>query len=1063
MPYKAFISYSHATDGKLAPALQSALHRFAKPWWRLRSMRVFRDRTNLAANPHLWPSIERALSDSEYLLLFASPQSAASHWVAQEVTWWLTQSAHSRPLDRLLILLTDGELVWDRAAGDYDWSRTSSLPTGLRGRFADEPLYVDFRWARGSSQLSLRHSRFRNAVLDIAATLLGRDKDALDGADVRQHRRNLRWAAGAATALALTTLAALTAAVMADYQRGLAVSRQLAARAELLAEQHPARLPAAVELSAAALRRASRFRFLDRAQTFEATQTLQTAMTRLGPQPHLQRTTRGLLMHALGAAGPYLAEVPYDGPTLIRDLTNGALVVELPPPRVKGMQADGLRHPVFSADGTWFAAVASLGMAGLAWSLPDGTERFRTPGSGIVAIALSPHGERVAAADTEGSVRVWNLDDGAELAAFELAGPAQLLRFGPEGRRLAGTCSSGIPGACPEETQIALWDVTRGEQAATLNHAAAVTAVVFSPDGSRLATTRRVGPEQLPAQRVGRVSIWDAASGRRIAQVQQPEQVTALAFTRSGDYLLTAGRDGNAILWDTGTGDELVVFPHGAAVLAAGLMRVRDVPQVWTAAGDGLLRVWALQEPAVERLRLPQGTAVLAAAAGDDHLITITHDLQADAATDPRQYQREVRAWSLEDLAALLPLSHPHLVGGLRFSADGRRLATFDSRMPEMQFVPGATPRDARFTMTDAGGGSVRLWDVASHRQLAAAGHPAAVLAFDLSADGSHLASACADGRARVFDTQGSTVASRTWEGWVVNVTFGPRGRLLAVASGSPALLQGAPGAGLVSLWDWQQDKELARVSSGQLYDALAFSPAGRLLAAGAWDGRVRLLKTSGGGTARVLRHDQAVRALAFSPDGRWLAVGTGGADPNAPGLRRGATVLWRLDDDTPTELSGQASWTGAVAFSADGSHLAAIDQAGRIGLWRVRGLRQVGSLVHGEQSPDVSVHFAPDHRHLVSVVGATAKVWDLGSGREVARHRHEHGSLSDARFSPDGAWLATASTDATARLWRWRPADLVAEACRRLPSKLSDAQWRSLAGRPVSRLDVCADAGGPR
>ena len=31
MRYDAFLSYSHAADGKLAPALQRALHRFAKP------------------------------------------------------------------------------------------------------------------------------------------------------------------------------------------------------------------------------------------------------------------------------------------------------------------------------------------------------------------------------------------------------------------------------------------------------------------------------------------------------------------------------------------------------------------------------------------------------------------------------------------------------------------------------------------------------------------------------------------------------------------------------------------------------------------------------------------------------------------------------------------------------------------------------------------------------------------------------------------------------------------------------------------------------------------------
>jgi hypothetical protein len=53
---KAFLSYSHAADGALAPRLQSALHRFAKPWNHVRAIRVFRDKTNLSVTPELWPS-----------------------------------------------------------------------------------------------------------------------------------------------------------------------------------------------------------------------------------------------------------------------------------------------------------------------------------------------------------------------------------------------------------------------------------------------------------------------------------------------------------------------------------------------------------------------------------------------------------------------------------------------------------------------------------------------------------------------------------------------------------------------------------------------------------------------------------------------------------------------------------------------------------------------------------------------------------------------------------------------------------------------------------------------
>lgn len=75
--YHGFLSYSHAADGTLAPHLQSALHKFAKPWYRLRAIRVFRDKTSLSATPSLWPSIEAALRNSEFLLLMASSSDRA--------------------------------------------------------------------------------------------------------------------------------------------------------------------------------------------------------------------------------------------------------------------------------------------------------------------------------------------------------------------------------------------------------------------------------------------------------------------------------------------------------------------------------------------------------------------------------------------------------------------------------------------------------------------------------------------------------------------------------------------------------------------------------------------------------------------------------------------------------------------------------------------------------------------------------------------------------------------------------------------------------------------------
>src|SRR5262245_12729980 len=107
--YNAFISYSHAADDRLAPALQSALQRFAKPLLQARSIRVFRDETGLGLTPALWPAIEQALSESEYFILLASPQAAASEWVRKEISWWLQH----RDVDHLMLACTDGDLPWD--------------------------------------------------------------------------------------------------------------------------------------------------------------------------------------------------------------------------------------------------------------------------------------------------------------------------------------------------------------------------------------------------------------------------------------------------------------------------------------------------------------------------------------------------------------------------------------------------------------------------------------------------------------------------------------------------------------------------------------------------------------------------------------------------------------------------------------------------------------------------------------------------------------------------------------------------------------------------------------
>src|ERR1700743_1028374 len=102
--YDAFISYSHAKDKAIASALQSAVQKLGKPWYRRRALRVFRDDTGLAVTPHLWGTIEQALGQSRFLVLMASPQAAASPWVNKEIAYWLD----AKSVDTLLIAVTEG-------------------------------------------------------------------------------------------------------------------------------------------------------------------------------------------------------------------------------------------------------------------------------------------------------------------------------------------------------------------------------------------------------------------------------------------------------------------------------------------------------------------------------------------------------------------------------------------------------------------------------------------------------------------------------------------------------------------------------------------------------------------------------------------------------------------------------------------------------------------------------------------------------------------------------------------------------------------------------------------
>jgi len=232
--YKVFLSYSHAADAQLAARLQHGLKRIGTPWFKPSTLRVFRDETGLEVGGQLRQSLEQHLEQSEYFLLLASPDAAVSRWVIAEVEWWRKH----RGTDTILLLITGGSIEWDPAAGDFDWRITNCLPAALRGQFADEPLFVDLRWASGRQRLTLKDERFRNAVLTLAATLYGRPREELDIEDRRAQRRFRSIAAVGGLAMLLLAIIAFygwttarQSALQATQNRRESESRRLTARA----------------------------------------------------------------------------------------------------------------------------------------------------------------------------------------------------------------------------------------------------------------------------------------------------------------------------------------------------------------------------------------------------------------------------------------------------------------------------------------------------------------------------------------------------------------------------------------------------------------------------------------------------------------------------------------------------------------------------------------------------------------------------------------------------------------------------------------------------------------
>ena len=248
---------------------------------------------------------------------------------------------------------------------------------------------------------------------------------------------------------------------------------------------------------------------------------------------------------------------------------------------------------------------------------------------------------------------------------------------------------------------------------------------------------------------------------------------------------------------------------------------------------------------------------------------------------------------------------------------------------------------------------TARVWDL-DGTLLATLSHGSGVDSAVFSPDGIRIVTASLDGTAKVWDVGGGLLATLNHDGWVVSAAFSSDGNTIVTAS-----------------WD-----DTARV----------------------WDLDGTLLAT--------LSHDDNVNAAGFSLDGTRIV--TASSDDTAK--------VWSLDGDLLATLEGHSFVVSSAVFSPDGTRVVTASPDGTARVWNADGTLLVTLEGHGDVVS--SAVFSPDGTRIVTASGDdTARVWSLDGGLLATLEGHG-GGVNAAVFSPDGTRIVTASGDGTAMVW---------------------------------------------
>ena len=614
---------------------------------------------------------------------------------------------------------------------------------------------------------------------------------------------------------------------------------------------------------------------------------------------------------------------------------------------------------------------------------------------------LAPDGKRIVTASEDKTARVWNAENGDQLAI--LRGHTEGVRvasFSPDGRQV-------ITGSTDKTAR--LWNAETGQQSAVLEHDGVVRSAAFSSDGRRVVT----------ASDDKTARIWDVQTGKQIAALTgHTARVRDAAFSPNGRYVLTSSDDKTARLWDSKTGEPVHIL-EGHTQSVRGVAFSPDGERAVTTSLDHSARVWSV-ETGKQSVILGHGDVVTSAAFSPDgqRIVTASDD-------------NTVPIWDAQMGERIVTLSGRTAV----YSPDGRSIVTSDgdtariwnadngklamvlrghrSRVTGAVFSP-----DGRSVLTASDDKTARLWSAGTetNTQMAVlAAHTGSAGRAVFSPDGRRALTASDDNSVRLWDAEaGRQIATFTRAGSGM-AAFSPDGRLVAIPDNNTVVVR-----------DANTGEREDRIFQGHsaAVQSVAFSADGRRIVTASDDRTARVwdLQT-GGQIAALTEHTAPVRSAVFSPDGlRVVSTQTPQRSGNVTIVTSNDSValLWdALSGRVILRFEGDMVQLYDATFSPNGKRIVTASGDNTARIWDAATGKPI-AVLSGHSDSVLSAAFNSRGDKIVTAsADETVRVWDAEAMTTIAVLKGHSGAVWSAVFSPDGERILTASDDTTARIWR--------------------------------------------